>query len=172
VLLCVGYTPEELEHIFKNHDFKTFKDSDGLIDRAGTLYNKFGLYKGKVFYDWLGKLIENKISLPDITFEQVLTILGKELVVVGTCITHLEVHYFSPHTTPTMSVRDAVRISMSIPLFFEPIILGDHIFVDGGVTDNFPLSVFDTDTFDYENSYRDPINVKNIRIFSCGRQNP
>lgn len=38
--------------------------------------------------------------------------VGKELVVVGTCITHLEVHYFSVHTTPTMSVRDAVRISM------------------------------------------------------------
>jgi len=86
-------------------------------------------------------------------------------VIVGTCITHLEVHYFSKTTTPTMSVREAVRISMSIPLFFEPVISGDHVFVDGGVTDNFPLCVFDTEHTDYESSYRAPVNVKTLGFF-------
>jgi len=98
-------------------------------------------------------------------FEKVFEMYGKELVIVGTCITHLEVHYFSKTTTPAMSVREAVRISMSIPLFFEPVLLGDHVFVDGGVTDNFPLSVFDTDHDDYDNAYRAPVNVKTLGFF-------
>lgn len=121
--------------------------------------------KGKFFFEWLGKLIENKTRLPDITFDQIYDLFGKELVVVGTCITHLEVHYFSKFTTPNMSVREAVRISMSIPLFFEPIILGEHVFVDGGVTDNFPLAVFDIEHPDYENSYRAPVNQKTLGFF-------
>jgi len=135
------------------------------IDRASQLYKSYGLYKGKFFYEWIGKLIAEKTGTPDITFENVFSEYGKEVVVVGTCITHTEVHYFSVHTTPDMSLRDAVRISMSIPLFFEPVILDDHIFVDGGVTDNYPISVFDSDTFDYEHSYRAPVNTKTLGFF-------
>jgi len=164
-LLCIGYTPEELEVILKKQDFKLFKDAEGLLDRASQLYKTYGLYKGKVFYEWIGKLIYEKTGSPDTTFEQIFTRFNKEVVVVGTCITHTEVHYFSVHTTPAMPLRDAVRISMSIPLFFEPVTLEDHIFVDGGVTDNFPLSVFDTETYDYEHSYRAPVNTKTLGFF-------
>jgi NTE family protein len=41
------------------------------------------------------------------------------------------------------SVAEAVRLSMSIPLFFEPGKLGDRKIVDGGILSNFPLWIFD-----------------------------
>ncbi len=40
-------------------------------------------------------------------------------------------------------VAEAVRYSMSIPLFFEPASLAGCTIVDGGVTSNFPLWIFD-----------------------------
>ncbi len=40
-------------------------------------------------------------------------------------------------------VAEAVRLSMSIPLFFEPGRLGDSTIVDGGILSNFPLWIFD-----------------------------
>ena len=40
-------------------------------------------------------------------------------------------------------VADAVRASISIPLFFEPVKLGDRTLVDGGVLSNFPIEIFD-----------------------------
>ena len=41
------------------------------------------------------------------------------------------------------SVPEAVRMSMSIPLFFEPAKLGDSVIVDGGILSSFPLWIFD-----------------------------
>ena len=42
------------------------------------------------------------------------------------------------------SVAEAVRLSMSIPLFFEPGSLAGNTIVDGGVLSSFPLSVYDS----------------------------
>ncbi len=41
------------------------------------------------------------------------------------------------------SVAEAVRLSMSIPLFFKPGMLGDRKIVDGGILSNFPLWIYD-----------------------------
>lgn len=41
------------------------------------------------------------------------------------------------------SVAEAVRLSMSIPLFFEPGRLGKSLIVDGGILSNFPLWIYD-----------------------------
>jgi NTE family protein len=46
-----------------------------------------------------------------------------------------------------MLVADAVRMSMSIPIFFEPVEVkdasGEHMIVDGGMLSNFPVWLFD-----------------------------
>lgn len=41
------------------------------------------------------------------------------------------------------SIAEAVRLSMSIPLFFEPGKLGQNLIVDGGILSNFPLWIYD-----------------------------
>jgi len=43
----------------------------------------------------------------------------------------------------SFEIAEAVRLSMSIPLFFEPGKLGQSIIVDGGLLSNFPLWIFD-----------------------------
>ncbi len=42
-----------------------------------------------------------------------------------------------------MTIAEAVRLSLSIPLFFEPGRLGDYMILDGGLLSNFPLWIYD-----------------------------
>jgi NTE family protein len=56
---------------------------------------------------------------------------------------------YRPPLTPKQrgfSVAEAVRLSMSIPFFFEPGTLENSQIVDGGILSNFPLWLFDDDT--------------------------
>jgi NTE family protein len=56
---------------------------------------------------------------------------------------------YRPPLTPkqrSFSVAEAVRLSMSIPFFFEPGTLEGSRIVDGGITSNFPLWIYDDDT--------------------------
>jgi NTE family protein len=49
-----------------------------------------------------------------------------------------------------LEVAEAVRMSMSIPIFFKPVIRTnnrrDHVLVDGGLLSNFPVWLFDAPT--------------------------
>lgn len=56
---------------------------------------------------------------------------------------------YRPPLTPkqrAFGVAEAVRLSMSIPFFFEPGTLEGCRIVDGGILSNFPLWIFDDDT--------------------------
>ena len=56
---------------------------------------------------------------------------------------------YRPTLTPkqrNFGVAEAVRLSMSIPFFFEPGQLEGNTIVDGGILSNFPLWIFDDDT--------------------------
>ena len=41
-----------------------------------------------------------------------------------------------------MSVITALRISFSIPIVFNRVLLDDLTYIDGGVVDNFPINLF------------------------------
>jgi NTE family protein len=55
---------------------------------------------------------------------------------------------FSAEHTPRTCIADAVRIFMSIPLLFAAKRgLRDDVYVDGGVLDNYPVKLFDRQTY-------------------------
>ena len=49
-------------------------------------------------------------------------------------------HYKS---NPTMKIKFAVRISITVPIIMEPVKWGNDYLVDGGLLCNYPLSYFD-----------------------------
>jgi NTE family protein len=71
----------------------------------------------------------------------------KDLYVFGTDLSQQAVQEFSYRKTPDVAVADAVRISMSIPFFFEARHYEqdgeDNVYCDGGVLNNYPISTFD-----------------------------
>lgn len=62
--------------------------------------------------------------------------------VTGTNITKKRLEVFSHKTEPDMEIALAVRISMSIPGFFQSVKYKNCRYVDGGCLSNFPIKMF------------------------------
>jgi len=119
-----------------------------------------GWYRGNTFLLWVEEIIVNKTGNADITFQELHDLNFRDLYVTGTSLNNQRLIVFSYQTYPDMKVKDAVRISMSIPLYFEAVYIDSvghvinqnrakdkfDIMVDGGLTANFPISIFDSTT--------------------------
>jgi len=157
--VSLGYTAENLSGIISNTNFKEFNDGRYFFAGGINRMNKyFGWYRSRNFDNWLGKLIESKTGNANITFSELHAKNYKDLYITGTCLNKQKLIVFSYETYPNMRIRDAVRISMSIPLYFEAVFLTadgeivEHpkrkenldVMVDGGFTGNFPIRIFDS----------------------------
>ncbi|NTW44143.1 MAG: hypothetical protein HGB14_06850 [Anaerolineaceae bacterium] len=96
----------------------------------------------------------------------------KELFIIATNASRLDVSIFSSERTPHIPVADAVRMSMSIPLFFESIQFNGsqigvgEIYVDGGVLLNYPIHIFDEEKYAEGNIwYRNGINWETLGFY-------
>jgi NTE family protein len=160
MMLSVGYTPAEVLKAIDNLPLKQFNDGSF----AGGIYRlpkKFGFYKGDKLTEWIEKLIVDKTGDTNITFlqlhQQKLQKHYKDLYMTGSDLSYRCLRVFSYETYPNMKIKDALRISFSIPLYFEPVMIDDngnvstdktdpklHLMVDGGLLSNYPLQIFDS----------------------------
>jgi len=171
LLYALGYTSDEMVDIISNTKFRKF--NDGKFIFIGGFFrtkDKYGWYRGNKFKDWLGDLIEEKTGNSDITFEDLHNKGFKDLYVTATCLNKQKMIVLSYETYPKMKVKDAVRISMSIPLYYQAVFVDSigntyskqnkenslDIMVDGGIIGNFPIQIFDT--------YETTSDNKEIRI--------
>lgn len=86
--------------------------------------------------------MRDKLGKADITLQELYEKTGNELVVTATCVNRRMQRFFHRNHHPDMPVVTAVRMSMSIPLFFVPLKFDGDYYVDGGLLNNFPLWVF------------------------------
>ncbi len=163
-LLAVGYTAAEIKREMERLDYNKFKD-EGLLDKLGLVgkgFNlglEYGIYEGEFFESWFEELLQAKGKT---TFGQIKTeykedkyrykfqaiaadITDRKLVVLPGDLAYFG---FDPDA---FSISRAVRMSMSIPVFFEPVKLTDtsgrvHYIVDGGVLSNYPIWLLDDGT--------------------------
>lgn len=84
----------------------------------------------------------------------------------------------SAETYPKMKIKDAVRISMSIPLYFEAVFMDSlgkvydkpisnmnlDVMIDGGLLGNFPIFMFDSVVVDSQNNKKRIPNYKTIGV--------
>lgn len=160
MMLSLGYTGKDIEGFIEKTKFKKLNDGGFFfIGGINRIKRYFGWYKGRKAEKWLGKIIEQKTGNADITFEELHQKGFKDLYVTGTSLTKQKAVIFSKETFPKMKVRDAIRVSISIPLYFEPVfidstggiryhprqMLGLDVFIDGGIVENFPIHMFDKD---------------------------
>ncbi len=144
-LMALGYSPIEIGNIIGKTDFNKFQDNTFLYIRdIIRLITKYGWNKGESFSKWIGELIKEKTGNSETTFGQLKSICPIELYVVCTNVSKQCAEIMSHETTPDLPIKDAIRMSMGIPIFFQSIknASGD-IIVDGGVTLNYPINIFD-----------------------------
>lgn len=145
-LLAIGYTSNEILDIMKAIDFESLVDDKiGYVRDSYNLIKDYGIAPGKTIYELMGDYIKSKTSNSDYTFGDLYTDHQISLVIVGTDLKTRNAVYFYHGTYPNMSIRQAIRISMSIPFLFEPVSYDNMLCVDGGLVDNYPLHVFDGD---------------------------
>lgn len=161
-LLAAGYTGNDMKGIILNTPFRRFLKKSWIhqvkwVGPVARLFIKKGLYAGEELEQWMYNLLlakgirtfgdldkgQLKIIASDITMGRLL-VLPDDIVRYGIQPEHL-------------TVAKAVRMSTSIPYFFDPVIIrkkgprskGEHFsqqfvhIVDGGLLSNFPLWIFD-----------------------------
>jgi len=164
LLVSIGYTAAEIDSLMTELPIERFNDGrGGVIGKYKRFKNDFGIYRGGAFEKWLQQLIQYKTGNPLLTFEQLHELhttnnFYKDLYCTGTNLSKQQLEIFSYNNTPQMPLALAVRISSSIPLYFEPVALDNHLqkmkktdsvsfinyYVDGGMLCNYPISLFDS----------------------------
>lgn len=150
LLFALGYTNQEQKDILASLDFQKFMDNSLLITSdIKRLMEKYGWNKGDFFLSWVGDLVEKKLGNRKATFKDLKNSGRPELHVIGTNLSTGYLEVFSIERHEDMALIDAVRISMSIPLFFASVKYGssENIYVDGGVLQNYPVKLFDREKY-------------------------
>ena len=143
-LVALGYTAKEIEKIVFEMDFASFEDDKNYR----RVKSEYGLYAGDVFLEWMTDLVVRKGLDAKATFADLHQNGYRTLKVYATDLYTQSLQEFSYEKTPTAIVAEAIRASMSIPLFFKAWQFSngqpnDHLYVDGGVLLNYPIHAFD-----------------------------
>lgn len=145
LLFALGYSNAETRRLLCDLDLTTFLDDDwGVIRDSNRLLNAFGWYRGDAIHAWLRERVKDRLGDERATFSHLQAAGRPALYVYGTNLSNGFGQVYSPEHTPGMMLADAVRISMSIPLFFAAVRNArDEVLVDGGVLNNYPIKLFD-----------------------------
>lgn len=164
-LVAAGYTADKIRNIMEKTDYLKFLDR-GLWSRVpyvGSLLSvdfTNGIYKGDYFENWISNLLEAKgiktfrdlrINGPhDENCIYKLRVIAADLSKEKLLVLPQDIKQYGldPDELP---VARAIRMSMSIPFFYQPVKLNYYekgqkhtsFIVDGGVLSNFPVWLFD-----------------------------
>ena len=163
-LVASGHTAVEIKAIMDKLDYRKFQDK-GVIDTVpviGPLISlglEKGIYEGKYLHDLISDLLARKgvrtfgdLVLPEFASDERyrfrLQVIASDVSRGRMVVLPRDAHKYGIRPEE-LSVADAVRMSMSIPFFFEPVTLTDQetreqsYIVDGGVLSNYPIWLFD-----------------------------
>jgi NTE family protein len=164
-LVAAGYGAEEMRAIIQATPFRSFLKRSRLFDTkvigpAARLLLKKGLYSGEALENWIHQLLLAKgiRTFGDLKPNQLRIIASdisqRKLLVLPDDIAHYGID------PQLFNISKAVRMSTSIPYFFDPVIIRKAIdkrlpedsfadqfvyVVDGGLLSNFPLWIYDYD---------------------------
>jgi len=156
-LLAAGYTPQEMKRVLDDLDFTRFMDEGPedrvpIIKRPLSILTQKGIFEGDELLRWMEEKLaaKNVETFGDLIYEETTDPRRRHrLQMIASDVTDREMLILPRHaekfeTRPDdLPVAQAVRMSMGIPIFFEPWRWGDNLIVDGGLLSNFPVSLFD-----------------------------
>jgi len=163
LIFSLGYSNTELLEFISNFNFTILLPKK---IKLFTFLKSNGLNNGNKFIFFFKKMIYNKFNVEDLTFKELYDLTKKKLIIIGTNFTKNTEEIFSIDFTPDMSIVTAVRISISIPLIFTPVLYNSDYYIDGGIKNNFPYNHCDPNKTLGINIKRKHINNKLINIFN------
>ncbi|WP_309895367.1 patatin-like phospholipase family protein [Archangium sp.] len=172
-LVAAGYSASQLRSIMQELDFRRFTDRSTLdrvplIGPTVSLLREKGIYEGDYFERWMRDLLlksprkvrtfrdlhmvdprTNKEEKPESKYFYRLQVIAADICRRKQLVLPWDIRDYG-RDPEDLDVAWAVRMSMSIPLFFEPVRIQDRqgrtcYVVDGGVLSNFPVDILDDD---------------------------
>jgi len=161
-LVAAGYDSKELKQIIFELDYRQFEDK-GWLDRIPVVGMPLsilldeGIYEGERFLEWIRGLLEAKgiktfadlkTDFDDPKYQYKLQVVASDVSARALLVLPRDAHILGLDPDE-LEVALAVRMSMSIPIFFRPVVVENpktnhnHVIVDGGMLSNFPVWLFD-----------------------------
>ena len=165
-LVAAGYTAAELRESIIKFDFNGLKDRAWedllpLFSRTVSILKDRGIYEGEAFLEWMTRLLEAKgvrtfgdlVRRPEaeLRYRYKLQVIASDLTEQRLLVLPKDAHRLGIADPDELNVALTVRMSMSIPVFFEPVSFTNletdrkHLIVDGGMLSNFPVWLFDAE---------------------------
>jgi NTE family protein len=165
-LVAVGYTGDELQQIALHEmDFTKFEDPTflhhfGVAGDIAEFLKSRGMHSGNYFLGWIRELLaaKGKTKFGDLRDPSPsaanrtygLQVIASDISAQRMLVLPRDSEQLGLGDPDELDVAEAVRMSMSIPVFFEPVRQRDrqgreHTIVDGGLLSNFPIWLFDSD---------------------------
>jgi NTE family protein len=138
--LCAGCTLSELRMVIELLDFGNLRTLEP--ETVLEFPDKYGIDTGENLARLVTAILRAKHLPPTITFQDLRARrVGPNLRIYATDLNTCRPVELSARATPDMEVRLALRASMAIPLYFQPVLdpATGHCLVDGGVVCHSPF---------------------------------
>ncbi len=156
-LLALGAGSQGVTDDILRTDYNKFVADPGwIVGDIFRVFFRYGIHSGDGFVEAMKGFVEKYTQNPDLTFLELDQLADqnptkfKRLSVVASNITTQQADIFDSKRTPYLPIWKAVRCSMSIPLVFEPYVVSNNYYVDGGLGWNYPIDLFDEQSADGE----------------------
>ena len=189
--LAVGLSPKNFQSILKQTNFSQLlgeKIKGAYITKNAEPLHQFLIENlNKPIIDFLEQqntldttcltILNNlKNHKTSITFNELHTLRGKypnnnrfkDLTVTAVKENDGNLTFFNHKTTPNLEIARACKASGAIPVILEPVIIDNIKYVDGGVSDNIPVSAFEHNDMPKSNTN----NISETLLFAFVEGNP
>ena len=143
LLINIGFTSDELTQLMSQIDI--FKYYNLKSDTILNIFDTYGINCGNDLIHSLKIIIKKKLGKDNITFKELYDKTNIKLTMIGCHLNTMNTILYNHETSPDMNVIDALRISISVPIIFDPVKINGDYYVDGGLTNNYAIDIFDKD---------------------------
>jgi NTE family protein len=138
--LCLGYSVDEISELLIKLNTDNFKkiDSEGILN----FFDNYGIDDAKNIERVFRIIIKAKVKDENITFKELYELTKKELIITTSNLNKTDTEFFNYKRTPDFKIIDALLCSMCVPIIYKPYIFNGNYYIDGGLTDNYPIDYF------------------------------
>ena len=138
-LLSIDYKPKELYDIFLNINLNKYRNI-----RFSEIFKNYGIDNCEQIMKLLYIIAKQKNIESQITFRELYEKTNKTLILTGSDILNNKTEYYNYYDTPDMNIFEALRITISYPIIYNPIKKENKLIVDGALLNPYPIRYFET----------------------------
>lgn len=135
LLLVLKYKVKDIFYILSNYNIEDIYLNEHIkkYNLVNNFLQNYSLNNTEGIFKFIHYFMSNKNIDFNITFKDLYNFNKINLIFIATNINKNKLEYFSYKLTPNIPVLLALKASISIPFIFEPVVINNEYFVDGGL---------------------------------------